>query len=1021
MRHFVIAVLAFLYSLSGLAVAADAVVSSADPDSRIERIAQHVDHSQYAQALEAGRSLLEELKRSEPEGGLDEARLLDQLVAACARGSEVMNPEALAWADRAVALKRKLLGEKDPGLATSLAALGNLRGYRREPKLAVEAYLRAKEILESTSPEYDEELAQVLSSLGAAYRHSGERDRALVILDRARGMQERLLGDSHPDLASTLNNQAILLTERGEYAAAARLHRRAMEIRERAFGPDSEWVAESANNLANQLGYLGRYDEALAVQERVVEIFAATLGSAHARTWLTRLNLAILYQDMGDRQRAEPIFAEVHDRLGEILGPGNIDLIWVLDAWANNHYLSGDPARALELYRQSLQLSEARWGAGSLDTANTIGQIGKCLIGLDQPAEAIEALTRSIAILRSDLPADNALLIDPLHERARAYLQSGDPAAALRDVELSRMLGRRDLGREHPLLATSALLAARSLRDLDQDTAALDEALEAERIASHHLQMTLPVLSEQLALQYADSRTDGVGLALSLLSDGEEGARVERVWDAVIRSRAAVLDQFVERNRMLHAGNDPVVSALIDSSRAVREQLAHLTLRGPGWEELGDYRQMLDDAQGRLHELDRELSLHSGAGPSANTESIGLAELKSSLPAGAALVAYVRETRTDGPRYYGAFLLSGPDRPAVYRRIGTAEEVDTAVSCWREQVVLGGTASRGFVNVERDSTERLAACAEAGRTLRRRIWDPVATGIADAATIFLVPAGGLHLISFAALPNDDGRYLIELDPILHTLSAEREIVTSAPAKAPARELLALGGADYGHAGHDGAQRFAPLPHSSEEVRALGAIWRERDGSVRLLGGAEATERRLKQEVAEADVLHLATHGFFLPAPQSGDTGGVGANPLVRSGLALTGANAWGQSGAGADDGILTAQEIAGLDLGRLRWVVLSACDTGLGDLGARGEGVFGLRRAFALAGAHTVIMSLWPVQDAGARVWMEELYTARWKHGSSTCEAVRSATRTLLAQRREAGLSDHPYHWAGFIAAGDWR
>ena len=140
----------------------------------------------------------------------------------------------------------------------------------------------------------------------------------------------------------------------------------------------------------------------------------------------------------------------------------------------------------------------------------------------------------------------------------------------------------------------------------------------------------------------------------------------------------------------------------------------------------------------------------------------------------------------------------------------------------------------------------------------------------------------------------------------------------------------------------------------------------------------------------------------------------------RRGLALAGANHRASSGPDEDDGILTAEEIATLDLRDTEWAVLSACDTGSGEI--RGaEGVFGLQRAFRLAGARTTIMSLWPVEDEAARVWMTALYRNHFAEGRSTAESAHRASLELLAQRRAAGLSTHPIHWAGFIASGNWR
>jgi len=241
-------------------------------------------------------------------------------------------------------------------------------------------------------------------------------------------------------------------------------------------------------------------------------------------------------------------------------------------------------------------------------------------------------------------------------------------------------------------------------------------------------------------------------------------------------------------------------------------------------------------------------------------------------------------------------------------------------------------------------------------------------------------------------------------------------------------MLAVGNPAYGPsdvagatapAGALGDRVFEPLPHAEAEALRIGAIWQGEGGESVLLTGAQATEQRFQALLPEQQVLHLATHGFFLPG--TGQAARRWDNPLYRSGLALAGANSRSQAGAGIGDGILTAEEVSALDLSAVQWAVLSACDTGLGALDTRGEGVFGLRRVFILAGARTVIMSLWSVDDAASQSWMESLYRARWQEGLSTAAAVRRASLEVLADRREAGLSDHPYYWAGFVAAGDWR
>jgi CHAT domain-containing protein len=234
-------------------------------------------------------------------------------------------------------------------------------------------------------------------------------------------------------------------------------------------------------------------------------------------------------------------------------------------------------------------------------------------------------------------------------------------------------------------------------------------------------------------------------------------------------------------------------------------------------------------------------------------------------------------------------------------------------------------------------------------------------------------------------------------------------------------------------------QFEALSASAREASDVAALWRRPGRTLRgtesnavQLTGAAASESAFKQQAQGKRVLHLATHGFFLggkcaSALGTGEKPGgdasvssPGENPLLLSGLALAGANHRQAAGPDEEDGILTAEEIAAVDLSGVEWAVLSACDTGIGEVKA-GEGVLGLRRAFEVAGARTLILSLWPVEDQAARDWMGQLYRARLIHGLTTIDAVHQANLNTLRQRRATGQSTHPFYWAGFVAAGDWR
>jgi len=204
--------------------------------------------------------------------------------------------------------------------------------------------------------------------------------------------------------------------------------------------------------------------------------------------------------------------------------------------------------------------------------------------------------------------------------------------------------------------------------------------------------------------------------------------------------------------------------------------------------------------------------------------------------------------------------------------------------------------------------------------------------------------------------------------------------------------------------------FQPLPGTEDEISDLRSNWRKwnPDEPAQMIVGDDATLSRFMEDATHSRVLHVATHAFLL------DKRCGSGNPLMHSGLVFAG------GGRGGGQSILLAQQIASLDLTGVDWAVLSACNTGNGEL-HDGEGVLGLQRAFREAGARSVIMTLWPVDDDAARRFMHELYAERLRRHASTADSVWNSARAMLLERRAAGKSTHPWYWAGFVGAGGWE
>jgi CHAT domain-containing protein len=314
------------------------------------------------------------------------------------------------------------------------------------------------------------------------------------------------------------------------------------------------------------------------------------------------------------------------------------------------------------------------------------------------------------------------------------------------------------------------------------------------------------------------------------------------------------------------------------------------------------------------------------------------------------------------------------------------------------------------------------------RNLDAKIMAPVRQLVGTANHLLIAPDGQLNLVSFAALVDEKNRYLVE-NYLITYLTSGRDLLRLQSTAPKANPPLIVADPVFDKPGSNPVQiasadrgnprsidlatlKFGTLPATAIEGETIAKLL----PNSRLFTQTQATETVVKTS-NNPRILHLATHGFFLkPAPttqaKDGSRNLPNENPLLRSGLAFSGFN---MRQGGGDDGVLTALEITGMDLRGTQLVVLSACETGLGDVQS-GEGVYGLRRAFTLAGAQSQVMSLWRVDDNATKDLMVNYYQ-RLSKGEGRGEALRQAQLAMLRSPNYA----HPKYWSGMIPAGDWR
>jgi CHAT domain-containing protein len=552
---------------------------------------------------------------------------------------------------------------------------------------------------------------------------------------------------------------------------------------------------------------------------------------------------------------------------------------------------------------------------------------------------------------------------------------------------------------------------------------AVDLELGARRLQRERIRMAIRLMPEQQALSMVSTGAESYNTAVSL-ADRHPEVAAAAVYQEVVRSRGLVAEEMAQREAILNRKLDPAMEAL--AQELEKEEKAVMELQGAP--PADNAAAMLAAATEKMERTQRQLAERSAAfRADERAATSDLADLRKNMPPGSVVVSYVAFAKyaedagsfnhVPSPTYVAFVLHRDTDKIAVYD-LGDAKPIGALVTRMRASADAESHAG-GLGGVRNEREYR-----EAGAELRKRVWDPLQAELAGAKLVLVVPDGVLNLVPFSALPAANG-YLVEQGPVIHILTSERDLLPANPVDKKAG-LLALGSPAFelGRADAPAAtlrggdikcdtftqMEFHPLPGSLNEVKDISSAFRRWNAQEpeQLLTGEDATRDRFLDAAPHSRILHIATHAFVL------DKSCGNGNPLLHSGLVFAGAN------SARNSSILTAQQIAALDLSGVDWAVLSACNTGNGEL-RDGEGVLGLERSFRVAGARSVIMALWPVDDQVTREFMRGLYAERFGRHATTADAVWNSTRKLLKERRAAGQSTHPWYWAGFVGAGGWE
>ncbi len=963
----------------------------------------------------------------------------------------------------------------DPAdVAVSLHLLAGLYQEREHFPQAQRLYAWALKIMEQNVGPTHESLGTSLNNLAALHYAQGEYDEAEALYARALDIAERSQGPDHLATATALHNLASLYHAQARYREAAQLYDRALRIREASLGRDNLQVAETADNLAALYTAEGRYARAEPLYTRALKIRETQLGPDHPDVATSLNNLGSLHHTMGELDRAHPLYARALAITEQRLGPDHLGVAAALNNIAGVAFLRKDYAVAEQRYRRSLAIREQALGSHHPAVATALNNLGALHEVQAQYAKAEALYRRALAIQEATLGRSHPALGITLNNLARLHHSRGDYAAAeplfLRAVDIAAA----SQGERHPAYARARHNAGVMYGNWGRPEAALKQQVAGLGAVTSILEDLALWAAEPRLNGYLTTLEYRYDQFYSLLAQHPAAAArvANQALEAHLAYKGLAAETVARRNRLALLGDDPALAKQMGQLRAVTQRLATVTLAGPGEGSPEEHQATIKALEQEKADVEAKLARTSAAYAAAQfTDGVTVESVAAALPPSGLyldLVLYdtydFAKTGWTGEQRYLAFALrrDTDGRPVVQiEDLGPADTIDGIISRLREALQAEAETTRGIGGARQlRPTPTGPGASEFSLRLSEKVLQPFADALAHTRLLCVAPGGNFNLLPFEILSAPRSEELIAdrmfvayaLGRDLHAARTARTpdegdpnfYVFAAPDFAPhKRGRAGTAPADTSPVLKRGVVRgwpitFEPLPGTRAEAKGIAKAAGRRRVTTYL--GRSATEERFKALRRPAQV-HIATHGFFLedvarPTPR--DVRGIGGarpvqgavaetaqglgglielrNPLLRSGLALAGFNGLAEGvdpGQGRDDGILTALEVTWMDLQGTELVVLSACDTGLGEV-QRGQGVAGLRRSFRIAGARNVLMSLWSVPDEET-AWLMEEFHRRHLGGEPPLMALHGARQVVRKRLIERDGTDHPFFWAAFV------
>ena len=955
----------------------------------------------------------------------------------------------------------------DPFIATFCRNIGSALVAQDKWAESLPIYLKAKDLLQRIDPD-GITMAMLSNDLAAAQARLGLYLEAKTNYQRAITLWTAIQGPDHADVALGLNNYARFLVDQGNYEEPGPMFERCLEIVISQFGSEHAFVGITFRNYADLLQLKGEYEAALQLYEKALAIREKEAEGASSKVITVLVEMARSCEGMGDIERARQLYerclplveevygedhwlvANFHDWIGHaLLLQGNSSEAKkhhrrAIEVWDNlegeGHYYSGGSVNGLAevyrvegnlkqaktLYQRALGIIENNPERDDANYAQAVNNVGYILSEMGYFDEALPLLEKALALKKELYGAEHmevALTTCIIGSNYRSQFKFEE---ALPYFERAFSLSRQLLPEDHPdgigyqynlghlqydmenfaeSLENLSQATTSRLRHFSQQITSMNEAERLTMLADNHCLETLL----RCAVSYSDADLNSV--CQSFLEWKGKATRMQKAH--------LLLRQGMENDK---------TRGQIGDLQYLTQQISALVLLPADQQEDGHAGRIAELREQRLR-LEREINREVGFAlalsvPSVQQVQDGLAGDQVLLDFHVGSEAYV-------------WVLKPKSSPQLIL-LGKSDALREAQNAFlHTHAVRGG---RSLAKAEIDPAQEYAA----------KLWKPLREAVGDSKTIYINPDGFLCELPFGILPSQEGEYLLEQHQFNYLSDSGMLAETAESNTEEEGALLAIGGVNYFR--RDNAVQvldavstrsrigsaWSSLPATRDELQALSDLHEyvlEWESPMTVVQGKAATEERIRSELPGKRYVHIATHGYFEPEhlpslladaaakKSEADVGeqveAVGLLPGLLSGLVLAGVN--GEPDPSRDDGYLSAEEIQHLDLSACELVVLSACETALGSARA-GEGLMSLRRAFSVAGADSVISSLWKVDDQATAQLMKDFYTNLWAKGMSRADALHQAKlRMLNLNRADNGGDAMPSTWGAFVLSGQWN